>query len=75
MTQAFNFSDHLAGIGGVQHRIYGMENAVFAQAFRDANGDRVWTDDLRASSARRKTLAAALLLAAVLAAVAVAILR
>lgn len=76
VTQAFDFSDDLAGIGGVSHRVYGMENALFARAFRDANHDRVWTEACRERSARRERLvAAALLLAAVLAAMTLAFVR
>jgi hypothetical protein len=43
VTRAFDFSDNLAGIFGVEYRVYGMENERFAQAFRDANQNRLRT--------------------------------
>ena len=43
VTRAFDFSDNLAGFTGVHHRVYGMDNESFAQAFENANADRVWT--------------------------------
>jgi hypothetical protein len=49
VTAAFDFSDNLAGIGRPQRRVYGMENGVFAQAFRAANADRVVDSDSPAS--------------------------
>jgi hypothetical protein len=75
ITRAFDFSDNLAGIGGVQHRVYGMQNDRFADAFEQANADRMWTDALRVRSARREGVAITLLVAAVLAAAAIIVLR
>ena len=42
VTQAFDFSDNLAGILGAEHRVYGMDNESFARAFEHANADRAW---------------------------------
>jgi hypothetical protein len=43
VTSAFDFSDNLAGLFRPEYRVYGMENERFAQAFRDANHDRLHT--------------------------------
>ena len=43
VTETFDFSDNLASLLREEHRVYGMDNDVFAQAFRDANLARVWT--------------------------------
>jgi hypothetical protein len=43
VTETFDFSDNLASILREEYRVYGMENEVFAQAFRSANLARVWT--------------------------------
>ena len=69
VTQSFDFSDNLASLVGVEHRVYGMENESFARAFRDANADRLWTEALREKGARREVIGAALLAAAVVLAI------
>jgi hypothetical protein len=75
VTQAFDFSDNLASLAGVEHRVYGMESESFARAFRNANVDRVWTEALRARGARREAIGAALVAAVVIAIVAWLLLR
>jgi len=47
VTRAFDFSDNLAGFLGAEHRVYGMENESFAQAFESANVDRLWVEARR----------------------------
>ena len=75
VTSTFDFSDNLAGIAGVEHRVYGMANEQFARAFQAANVDRLWTDELRARGTRRQAIVAALLAAAVLVALLAIFLR
>jgi hypothetical protein len=43
VTRMFDFSDNLAGILRVEHRVYGIDNDDFAEAFREANRARMWT--------------------------------
>ena len=58
VTTTFDFSDNMGNIVRGEHRVYAMSNMKFAETFKAANADRLWTDDLRARGARREVVAA-----------------
>jgi hypothetical protein len=68
ITRACDFSDNLGKFFIGERRVYAIRNLAFAKAFTTANQDRLWTDAVRKRDRRWSTVAAMLVLAALLAA-------
>ena len=75
VTTTFDFSDNLGNVVRGEHRIYAMSNARFAEAFKAANADRLWTDERRGRGARREVVAAIIGGALLVAALVIAMMR
>ena len=61
VTRACDFSDDVSWFFEPERRVYAMQNQSFAQAFGEANRDRVWSadDDLRSERRMMRSLAVA----------------
>jgi hypothetical protein len=58
VTRACDFSDNMGNVFVGERRIFAIRNARFAEAFKTANRDRLWTDEIRARDDRRTGIVA-----------------
>jgi hypothetical protein len=58
VTRACDFSDNLGNVFVGERRTFAIRNGRFAEAFKTANRDRLWTDEIRAKDNRRNSIVA-----------------